>query len=125
MFLKECGPSGDEKLIEKLSEKKEEIGVAVKIMNKLSADEIEYQKYLAREKFLMDEISKKKYAEYKMNKIKEERDDAVARKEKAEQENKKAQEEKKKAQEEKQKAQEEKQKRKNRRKKLNRWLEKC
>lgn len=80
MFLKECGPSGDEKLIEKLSEKKEEIGVAVKIMNKLSADEIEYQKYLAREKFLMDEISKKKYAEYKMNKIKEERDDAVARK---------------------------------------------
>jgi ribonucleotide reductase beta subunit family protein with ferritin-like domain len=42
--------------------------VVVEIMKKLSSDEIEYQKYLAREKYLLDEISKKKYAEYRMNK---------------------------------------------------------
>lgn len=37
--------------------------------NKLSADEKEYQEYLAREKYIMDEISKKKYAEIKRNEL--------------------------------------------------------
>lgn len=68
-FLKECSPAGDVELIEKLSKRKEEIGEAMEIMNKLSADEIEYQQYLAREKYLMDEMSKKKYAEHKMKQI--------------------------------------------------------
>lgn len=110
VFLKECGPNGDEEVIEKLSVKKEEIGVAVEIMNKLSADEIEYQKYLAREKFLLDEISKKKYAEYKMNQIKEELNDMMMKKQQAEEDRIKAEEEKKKAEEEKKKAEEEKKK---------------
>lgn len=55
-------------------------------MNKLSADEIEYQKYLAREKYIMDEISKKKYAQYKMAQMKEKEENAR----KAEEEAKKA-----------------------------------
>lgn len=97
LFLKECGPSGNEEVIKKLKEKKEEIGVAVEIMNKLSADEIEYQKYLAREKYLLDEISKKKYAEYKMNKIKEELNDAMIKKQQAEAEKQKAEAEAKRA----------------------------
>ena len=46
--------------------------MAVKIMEKLSASEIEYQQYLAREKYMMDEMSKKKYAEYKMKQAVEE-----------------------------------------------------
>lgn len=37
--------------------------------NKLSADEKEYQEYLAREKYIMDEISKKKYAEIKRKEL--------------------------------------------------------
>ncbi|MEG0671977.1 Rpn family recombination-promoting nuclease/putative transposase [Clostridium sp.] len=68
-FFKECNSQGDLNIIRKLSNQKEEIGVAVEIMKKLSADEIEYEQYLAREKYLMDEMSKKKYAEYKMKEI--------------------------------------------------------
>ena len=45
-------------------------------MNKLSADEIEYQKYLAREKYIMDEMSKKKYSQYKMQQIKDQEEKA-------------------------------------------------
>ncbi|MEG2918432.1 MAG: PD-(D/E)XK nuclease family transposase [Clostridium sp.] len=71
VFLRECSPSGNIDIIEKLSKKKEEIGEAMAIMNKLSADEAEYQQYLAREKYLMDEMSKKKYAEHKMKLIEE------------------------------------------------------
>ncbi|MGL5087041.1 MAG: Rpn family recombination-promoting nuclease/putative transposase [Clostridium sp.] len=71
-FLKECKPNGDIKVISELSKNKEEIGVAVRIMEKLSADELEYQEYLAREKYLLDEMSKKMYADYKMKTIKEE-----------------------------------------------------
>ena len=37
--------------------------------NKLSADEKEYQEYLAREKYIMDEISKKRYAEIKRKEL--------------------------------------------------------
>ncbi|MGL4772439.1 MAG: Rpn family recombination-promoting nuclease/putative transposase [Clostridium sp.] len=71
-FLRECSPDGDLKVAWELSKKKEEIGAAMAIMEKLSADEVEYQLYLAREKYLRDEISKKKYAEHKMQKIKDE-----------------------------------------------------
>lgn len=71
-FLKECKPNGDIKVISELSKNKNEIGVAVKIMEKLSADELEYQEYLAREKYLLDEMSKKMYADYKMKNIKDE-----------------------------------------------------
>lgn len=71
VFLKECSPTGDIEIVEKLSKSKEEISVAVDIMNKLSADELEYQRYLAREKYLMDEMSKKKYAEFRINQAEE------------------------------------------------------
>ena len=54
-----------------MSKRKEEIGVAVELMKELSASEIEYQRYLAREKYLMDERSKKGYAEYKMRLVEE------------------------------------------------------
>ena len=69
LFLRECNKNGDEKILEKLKIEKEEIKMAVEIMNKLSADEKEYQQYLAREKFLMDEISKKRYAEIKRQEL--------------------------------------------------------
>ena len=71
-FLKECNEDYDTNIIEELSKRKEEIGVAVEIMKELSASELEYQRYLAREKYLMDERSKKGYAEYKMRLVKEE-----------------------------------------------------
>ena len=115
-FLKECNEDYDSEIIEKLASKKEEIGVAVELMKELSASELEYQRYLAREKYLMDERSKKGYAEYKMRLIKEEAAERVQRakeeaqieiriaKEEAEEEKRKAEEEKRKAEEEKRKA---------------------
>ena len=116
VFLKECNEKHDCEIIEKLSSRKEEIEMAVKIMNKLSADEIEYQKYLAREKYIMDEISKKKYAQYKMAQMKEQEEkskkaEEEAKKALAEAEEKTLQaEEKRKVAEEKRKAEEEKRK---------------
>ena len=53
-FLKECNEHYDSDVIKKLSKRKEEIGVAVELMKELSASELEYQRYLAREKYLMD-----------------------------------------------------------------------
>ncbi len=120
--MKECNEDYDSEIIEKLASKKEEIGVAVELMKELSASELEYQRYLAREKYLMDERSKKGYAEYKMRLIKEEAAERVQRakeeaqieiriaKEEAEEEKRKAEEEKRKAEEEKRKAEEEKRK---------------
>ena len=70
-FLKECNEHYDSDVIKKLSKRKEEIGVAVELMKELSASELEYQRYLAREKYLMDEKSKKAYAEYKMKLVEE------------------------------------------------------
>lgn len=113
VFLKECNEKHDCEIIEKLSSRKEEIEMAVKIINKLSADEIEYQKYLAREKYIMDEISKKKYAQYKMAQMKEKEENArkaeeEAKKALAEAEEKTLQaEEKRKVEEEKRKAEDE------------------
>lgn len=43
--------------------------MAAEIIDKLSADEKEYQEYLAREKYIMDEISKKRYAEIKRKEL--------------------------------------------------------
>ncbi|MDD6793998.1 MAG: Rpn family recombination-promoting nuclease/putative transposase, partial [Clostridiaceae bacterium] len=71
-FFKECNEDYDAEIINKLSKRKEEIGVAVELMKELSASELEYQRYLAREKYLMDERSKKAYAAYKMKLVKEE-----------------------------------------------------
>lgn len=39
LFLHECNPSGDDKILEKLKVEKEEIKMAVEIMDKLGADE--------------------------------------------------------------------------------------
>lgn len=64
-------------------------------MNKLSTDEMEYQRYLAREKYLMDEMSKKKYAEYKMNKVREELEAAEKERDKVKEEKNRVEEEKK------------------------------
>lgn len=102
LFLRECNPSGDDEILEKLKVEKEEIKMAVEIMDKLSADEKEYQEYLAREKYLMDEISKKRYAEYRMNKIKEEMNTVLEEKQKAEAEKQKVEVEKQKVEKEKQ-----------------------
>ena len=43
--------------------------MAAEIIGKLSADEREYQEYLAREKYIMDEMSKKRYAEIKRKEL--------------------------------------------------------
>ena len=40
--------------------------MATEIIRKLSADEKAYQEYLAREKYLHDELSKKAYMEHRM-----------------------------------------------------------
>lgn len=71
IFLRECNPSGDKRILEKLKVEKEEIKMAAEIIDKLSADEKEYQEYLAREKYIMDEISKKRYAEIKRKELEE------------------------------------------------------
>lgn len=65
-FLKECGNDNSEEIIEELCSRKEEIKVATKIVRELSADELAYEEYLAREKYWHDELSKKAYAEYKL-----------------------------------------------------------
>lgn len=109
-FLKECSPDGDMKVVDKLSQNKEEISVAVDIMNKLSADEMEYQRYLAREKYLMDEMSKKKYAEYKMNKVREELEAAEKERDRVKEEKSRVEEEKNRVKEEKSRVEEEKNK---------------
>ena len=67
--MRECNKSGDQSILEKLKIEKEEIKMAAEIMDELTADEKEYQQYLAREKFLMDEISKKRYAEIKRKEL--------------------------------------------------------
>ena len=72
----------NEDIINKLCENKEEIKVATEIIRKLSADEKAYQEYLAREKYLHDELSKKAYAEHKM-KIVTERAEKVEQAQKA------------------------------------------
>lgn len=68
-FLKECSPTGDTKVVSELTSRKEEFNRAMAIMEQLSANEIEYQRYLQREKYLMDEISRKKYAERKKKEL--------------------------------------------------------
>ena len=40
--------------------------MATKMVRELSADELAYEEYLAREKYWHDELSKKAYAEYKL-----------------------------------------------------------
>lgn len=55
-----------EEIIEELCDRKEEIKVATKMIRELSADELAYEEYLAREKYWHDELSKKAYAEYKL-----------------------------------------------------------
>lgn len=65
-FLKECGNDNSEEIIEQLCNKKEAINVATKMVRELSADELAYEEYLAREKYWHDELSKKAYAEYKL-----------------------------------------------------------
>jgi predicted transposase/invertase (TIGR01784 family) len=65
-FLKECGNNNSDEIIEELCSRKEEIKVATKIIRELSADELAYEEYLAREKYWHDELSKKAYAEYKL-----------------------------------------------------------
>ena len=74
-FLKECSEGEDSILINELTKNKEEISVAMGIIEELSASEKEYQEYLAREKYIMDEISKREYAKRKMNLIKEQMDE--------------------------------------------------
>ena len=106
-FLRECSKNGDEDIINKLSKKKEEIYVAMEIMNKLSASEIEYQRYLAREKFIHDELSKKEYMKHMMEMAEEKRKKAEEEARKAEEEARKAEEEARKAEEEARKAEEE------------------
>ena len=91
-FLKECSREGDTKIIEGLSKKKEEISVAMEIMNKLSASEIEYQRYLAREKFIHDELSKKEYMNHMIEMAEEKARKAEEEARKAEEKAKEAEE---------------------------------
>lgn len=65
-FLKECGNENSDEIIEKLCNRKEEIKVATKMIRELSADELAYEEYQAREKYWHDELSKKAYAEHKL-----------------------------------------------------------
>lgn len=92
-FLRECSQDGDVEIIEKLSKRKEEISVAMEIMNKLSASEIEYQRYLAREKYIHDELSKKAYMNHMMEMAEEKRRKAEEGARKAEEKRIKAEEE--------------------------------
>lgn len=65
-FLKECGNENSDEIIEELCNRKEEIKVATKMIRELSADELAYEEYQAREKYWHDELSKKAYAEHKL-----------------------------------------------------------
>ncbi|MCK9443949.1 MAG: Rpn family recombination-promoting nuclease/putative transposase [Tissierellaceae bacterium] len=64
-FIKKTGKEGAETLLEKLVERSETIKMAKEMLEKISGDELLRQKYYAREKARLDEISRIKYAESK------------------------------------------------------------
>lgn len=62
-FIKHAGREGKEHVIDKLTERSENIKMAEKMLEKISADELMRQKYLAVEKARRDEKSRIYYAE--------------------------------------------------------------
>jgi predicted transposase/invertase (TIGR01784 family) len=64
-FIKKTGEEGTEALLENLVERSETIKMAKEMLKKISADEMLRQKYYAREKAKLDELSRIKYAEIK------------------------------------------------------------
>jgi len=64
-FMKNADKPEMEEKMNKLIERSEAIKMAKKMLNEISADELMRQKYYAREKARLDEISRIKYAEIK------------------------------------------------------------
>lgn len=63
IFMKAAGDEKKESLIERIRSESEVIDMAVKKLEVLSQDEKQRQEYLARQKAIRDEISRKNYAE--------------------------------------------------------------
>ncbi|NLK00328.1 MAG: PD-(D/E)XK nuclease family transposase [Clostridia bacterium] len=64
-FIKKAGEEGAEDLLRELIERSDKLKMANEMLEGISADELLRQKYYAREKARMDEISRIKYAEEK------------------------------------------------------------
>ncbi|NMA95985.1 MAG: Rpn family recombination-promoting nuclease/putative transposase [Clostridiales bacterium] len=64
-FIKNTGEEGSYTLIDTLTERSEKIKMAKEMLEKISANELMRQKYYAKEKARLDEISRIKFAEQK------------------------------------------------------------
>lgn len=93
-FIKDYGNEDKQETIDMIAKRKESIGMAKELADRLSQDEIEYQRYLSREKAIMDELSKKAYMKMQLEKMEEEKLKAEEEKLKVEQEKQKIEQEK-------------------------------
>lgn len=105
-FIKDYGKDDKKEIIEIIANRKESIHMAKELADKLSQDEIEYQRYLAREKAIMDEISKREYNKMQLDEMKKREQQALEAEEKAKEAEEKAKEAAQKAKELAQKAKE-------------------
>lgn len=103
-FIKDYGKDDRKEIIEIIANRKESIHMAKELADKLSQDEIEYQRYLAREKAIMDEISKREYNKMQLDEMKKREKQALESEEKAKEAEQKAKEAEQKAKESEQKA---------------------
>lgn len=67
-FINNAGQDGKDEIIKKIKEENEVINMAADLLEGISKDEIARQKYLARQKALLDKKSALKYQEIKLNK---------------------------------------------------------
>lgn len=91
-FIKDYGKDDKKEIIEIIANRKESIHMAKELADKLSQDEIEYQRYLAREKAIMDEISKREYNKMQLDEMKKREQQALEAEEKAKEAAQKAKE---------------------------------
>lgn len=109
-FIKDYGKEEKKETIEIIAKRKESIHMAKELADKLSQDEIEYQRYLAREKAIMDEISKREYNKMQLEEMKKREEQALEAEKQALEAQKQALEAEQKAKESEQKAKEAEQK---------------
>lgn len=106
-FIKNYGKEDKMQTIDIIASRKESIHMAKELADKLSQDEIEYQRYLAREKAIMDEISKREYNKMQLEEMKKREQKALEAEQKALEAKKRALEEKERIEKENKKLQKE------------------
>lgn len=82
-FIKDYGKEDKIGTIDIIASRKESIHMAKELADKLPQDEIEYQRYLAREKAIMDESSKREYSKMQLEEMKKREQKALEAEQKA------------------------------------------